>query len=218
MNMKLDNRFHKLEVAMRQVQADIKDIKKMAGKETQDRIEALEEFATYADNLLTQLNHALPDTPEPKLKQLDQSVFDGLDEKWRFAAVNEAGEAFRFAKEPKLSDSFMGAWVVRGLFHLEGAGTGYDTTNWQNSLIERDKVELTGSDLTEQIMKNQKYQAAFVSDESDKDALNSQRTALIDNVYMSDRDYRFRAELNGYRYAIPINNQGEPLTQSDVDL
>lgn len=38
MNMQLDNRFHKLEVAMRQVQADIKDIKKMAGKETQNSL------------------------------------------------------------------------------------------------------------------------------------------------------------------------------------
>ena len=152
---------------------------------------------------------------EPKPKQLDQSVFDGLDAKWRFAAVVADGRAFVFDTKPDLMSC---EWDVCLYKTCRFIDHGYDTSNWQNSLIERDKVELTGSDLTEQIMKNQKYQAAFVSDESDKDALNSQRTALIDNVYMSDRDYRFRAELNGYRYAIPINNQGEPLTATDVGL
>ena len=150
---------------------------------------------------------------EPQLKQLDQSVFDGLDEKWRFAARCLSGKAIATESEPRI--------VLNG-YYCDGGylliGEGYDTSNWRNSLIERERKELTGSDLTEQIMKNQKYQAAFVSDESEQDALNSQRTALIDNVYMSDRDYRFRAELNGYRYAVPINNQGEPLTASEVGL
>ena len=34
---------------------------KITKKELLKRIEALEEFSTYADNMLTELNHALPD-------------------------------------------------------------------------------------------------------------------------------------------------------------
>ena len=37
---------------------------------------------------------------EPKLKQLDQSVFDGLDEKWRFAAVDKCGEVAVYLVKP----------------------------------------------------------------------------------------------------------------------
>lgn len=167
-------------------------------------------------------------TEEPKLKQLDQSVFDGLDAKWRFAAVPADGRALYFSKRPHDSNDITGHFIFIGDYKAGLCGEGYDTSNWQNSLIERDiakellevdlSSELTGSDLTEQIMKSQKYQPAFVSDKSEQDAINSQRTALIDNVYVSDRDYRFRAELNGHRYAVSINNQGEPLTQSDVGL
>ena len=76
---------------------------KVTKKELARKVKELERFVDYADNLLTQLNHALPepleikhwrdeqadhdeviailDSKEPKLKQLDQSVFDGLDEK-----------------------------------------------------------------------------------------------------------------------------------------
>ncbi|MGM8938483.1 hypothetical protein ACS8E2_07270 [Psychrobacter glaciei] len=81
-----------------------------------------------------------------------------------------------------------------------------------------EKVELTGSDLTAQIMIGQRYQAAFVSDKSEDDALKHKRTALIDNVYKNGINERFRAGLTGWIYAIPINNQGEPLTATDVGL
>lgn len=159
---------------------------------------------------------------EPQLKQLDQSIFNGLDKKWRFAMVSSVGIPFVYDYKPSGKRHFVSDKNAQLMINLGKVMRideyDYDTTDWQNSLIERDKVELMGSDLTEQIMKNQKYQPAFVSDESEQDALNSQRTALIDNVYMSDRDYRFRAELAGYRYAVAINNQGEPLTQSEAGL
>ena len=96
---------------------------KITKKELLKRLEALEAWSKGADDMLTELNHALPD-PEydakceenavaaeeslarhavrlglvkPKLKQLDQSVFDGQDEKWRFAAVDADGKAHRLS-------------------------------------------------------------------------------------------------------------------------
>lgn len=104
------------------------------------QLEALEEFATYADNMLTELNHALPD-PEydakceaavagveasldrhrerlglnkPQLKQLDQSIFNGLDEKWRFAAVVADGRAMYFNKRPYDASEEVGFFVFTG--------------------------------------------------------------------------------------------------------
>ncbi len=66
--------------------------------------------------------------PEPQLKQLDQSVFDGLDERWVAASVEENGIVRLYlSNENNPYDCE---------YHL--AGTKYDTTDWQNSLIERD--------------------------------------------------------------------------------
>ena len=213
---------------------------KITKKELQQEINILQSKNITNRNLIFRINRALASInidimddefdvePEPKLKQLDQSVFDGLDEKWRFAVVDANGRALKLTGELEFRGGLYQNKDKSEHIEMKVIGTGYDTSNWQNSLIERDiakellevdlSSELTGSDLTEQIMKSQKYQPAFVSDESEQDALNSQRTALIDNVYMSDRDYRFRAELNGHRYAVPINNQGEPLTAADAGL
>lgn len=67
------------------------------------------------------------------LKQLDQSIFDGLDERWKFAAICFSGKAIATKTEPKI--------VSDGYYCEDGyllMGKGYDTSNWQDSLIERD--------------------------------------------------------------------------------
>ena len=185
-----------------------------------DRITHLELQVGWLTNVVHELRGTENLEFEPHdsaLKKLTQSIFDGLDEKWRFAAVNEAGEVFRFSKEPKLSDSFIGAWVVRGLFNLEGAGTGYDTSNWQNSLIERDTAkELTGSDLARAMLaRGDKYVMCAIGDVSDADALDSM---VVDNAMSSNEDWFDCLDGRLWRYAVPINNQGEPLTQAEVGL
>src|SRR5699024_6811852 len=91
---------------------------------------------------------------EPQLKQLNQSVFDGLGEKWRWAATDRNGRAFLFSRKPTASNI---EWYAKSVFDYEKIGTDYDASNWQNSLIERDTAkellevdlssELTGSDL-----------------------------------------------------------------------
>ena len=177
-----------------------------------------------ANNAIFRMQCALSSGKElaerkPQLKQLDQSVFDGLDEKWRFAAVNEAGEVFRFTKEPKLSNSFIGAWVVRGLFNLERAGVGYDASNWQNSLIERDIAkELLDVDLSSELTGSELCKAMLARGD----------TRIMCKVYDIDRQHdithviraysegKFHTKANRWTYAVPINNQGEPLTASEA--
>lgn len=190
---------------------------KVTKRELLRRIEALEEWRDYADEMLTDLNHALPD-PEhdakcaenavaveesldrhavrlglkkPKLKQLDQSVFDGLDEQWQWAAFGNDGCRHVYLEKPRCG------------------------SYWEHSLIKRESKELTGSDLALELLKNQRYIIASVSDKSDADAIECGNNKLI---HKSSEDI-FTDDMGGiYCWAVALNNQGEPLTAADVGL
>ena len=145
--------------------------------------------------------------PQPQLKQLDQSIFNGLDEKWRFAGVDgERGIVTVFDLRPIPSScnnyhTNTGEGNYKDLYEL----TGYDTTNWQNSLIERDKVELTGSELCKAMLdRGDKY---VMCKSSDNDFI------VISGTY---DDGCFVSSSNEYEYVTPINNHGEPLTASEA--
>lgn len=128
------------------------------------KIKKMDKALTYLDELTTELNHALPD-PEydaqceenaiaveeslarhavrlglvkPKLKQLDQSVFDGQLKEWRFLAVDFDGETNFFESTPKVSN-IDGRWYNQ-VGDIKLCGLKFDTTDWQNSLIEREDI------------------------------------------------------------------------------
>ena len=236
----------------RQLAALITLVKMKGYNEVNQRIEALEEFATYADNMLTELNHALPDHEydakceaqeadvdasldghrerlglnKPQLKQLDQSIFNGLDEKWRFAAVVADGRAMYFNKRPYDASEEVGFFVFTGDYRSKFAGENYDTSNWQKSLIERDiakellevdlSSELTGSDLCRAMLaRGDKYVMCLVSDSSQEDTLLDGYSAAISSITYNECFYGYDFT---WLYATPINNQGEPLTASEVGL
>ena len=151
---------------------------------------------------------------QTKTKQLDQSVFDGLDEKWRFAAVDLDGESWVYREQPK---------IVKGDDRWSASntppnriGTGYDTSNWQNSLIEREKKEPTGSELCRAMLgRSNEYVMCLVGDECEESAKNSERVRVICS---RGADYFDDTTEGMWYFAIPINNQGEPLTASEVGL
>ncbi len=162
--------------------------------------------------------------PEPQLKQLDQSVFDGLDEKWRFAAVDGCtGRAYVYEQKPHIMHIKRQYWRIDGgLQHI--VGDNYDTSNWQNSLIERDiakellevdlSSELTGSDLARAMLaRGDKYISGFGHHHSDALALQSK---FADTV--SKHTQCFQSSQNAWDYFVPINNQGEPLTAAEAGL
>lgn len=168
------------------------------------------------------------DEPKPQLKQLDQSVFNGLDEKWRFAMVSSVGIPFVYDYKPTgkrhfLSDSSAQLMVNLGKV-MRIDEYDYDASNWQNSLIERDIAkellevdlsELTGSELCRAMINKNDWVLAYVSDENDATAEFHQRPAIVTGATI---DGRFKCGEITWRFAVPINNQGEPLTQSDVGL
>lgn len=164
---------------------------------------------------------------QPTLKTLDQSVFDGLDEKWRFAAVDADGSAngFDVRVYPRGGDKY-------GLFAYADdyansddnsirLGEGYDASNWQNSLIEREKKELTGSELCKAMLaRGDKYVMCGVSDVDDSDAANHEDDDFLAEAVtdFDNKDGLFGTDSMRWIYAVPINNQGEPLTASEVGL
>lgn len=77
-----------------------------------------------------------PESTEPK--RLTQAVFDGLPIEYRWAAISSDGRAHAHKCTPKGATE-ASWWCVRGCA-VYLIGDGCDTTNWQNSLIERQDV------------------------------------------------------------------------------
>ena len=139
---------------------------KITKRELLRRLEALEEWASGADNMLTELNHALPD-PE-------------YDAKCEAVADIEAS-------------------LDR---HCERLGLN--------------KSELTGSDLCRAMLdKGFEYVMCLVGDECEESASNSE---VVRVVCSHGADYFDDTTEDMWYFAIPINNQGEPLTASEVGL
>lgn len=78
---------------------------------------------------------------KPELKQLVQWVFEGRDEKFQSAAVDRDGSAFLY--QDKKSELKLGElkkhFVPRGLNYVQIDGV-FDTTNWQDSAIDRETI------------------------------------------------------------------------------
>ncbi|MGP5535334.1 hypothetical protein ACTXMF_12210 [Psychrobacter celer] len=144
---------------------------KITKSELLRRIEALEEWASGADEMLTELNHALPD-PE----------YDAMCEENAVA----------------VEDSLDRRAARLGLKNPELTGSGYYHSRIASKLLER----------------GQKLVMCFVSNVSESDALNEKTIEVITSVDAEFND----ADDYGWQFVVPINNQGEPLTQAEVGL
>lgn len=165
---------------------------------------------------------------KPQLKQLDQSVFNNMHERWKFAAVDQNAETNLFEEKPVISSC--GNYWVNASGAFKRSVLHFNNSNWQNSLIERDiakelleidlSSDLTGSDyyysklVRERLENSQKSVLCFVSNVSEADAIDDCYIQVITSV---DTEFNDKGGY-GWQYAIPINNQGEPLTSSDVGL
>lgn len=156
-------------------------------------------------------------------QQLDQSIFDGLDEIWKFVAVDANGDAYLFGTCPE-KDLEMQQWDIHYTQDCSGIDGTFDSTDWKNSLIERDTAkellevdlssELTGSELCRAMLaRGDKYISGFGHHQSDDGAVYS---TFADTV--TRYSHCFHSAQNSWDYFVPINNQGEPLTAKDVGL
>lgn len=197
-----------------------------------DLLNMIQEQNNVIDSLIHQVNCHHKDIvrlesiiePEPQLKQLTQSVFDGLEEKWRFAAVDSDGGVWVYLRKPINDDT--GFYLA--INERNYIGENYDTSNWRNSLIERDDIakklaevdlssELTGSELCKAMLaRGDKYVLCYASDLSDKYAVENR--GRINLMTHTDGDGIFSNRAR-WRNAVPINQRtGEPLTAAEVGL
>lgn len=157
---------------------------------------------------------------EPKLKQLDQSIFNGLDKKWRFAMVSSVGIPFVYDYKPTGKRHFISDKNAQLMINLGKVMRideyDYDTTDWQNSLIER--KELTGSDLARAMLERGDSSILVRLGLRADDVNGSGRLAIVTKMTGSSFVIITDQPLHNCQYVVPINNQGEPLTQSEAGL
>lgn len=165
---------------------------------------------------------------EPQPKQLNQSIFNGLDEKWRFAAVDGCtGRAYVYEQKPHFFHGKDYWRIHEGLQRI--IGHDYDASNWQNSLIERDiakellevdlSSELTGSDLCRKMLaRGDSRVVCLVSNISDNQAVDyREHTLLIEGFAILSGFWDSRG--TDYKHAVPVSPAtNEPLTAADAGL
>lgn len=154
------------------------------------------------------------DKAKPKLKQLDQSVFEGLDKKWQFAAVDKDGSASYYDGIPDIrNDQFIYWDTPNGAGQSHRLDGTYNAKNWLDSLIEREAEGLTGSNLTRALKKERDWVLAYVSNENDVTAEFHRHavvvTGITDNGDFICSDAR-------WRHAVPVNHNGKILTAKEV--
>lgn len=177
-----------------------------------ERIQILENRLNIQSKLLDKIITKLELDNEPQLKQLDQSVFNGLEDMWLYAATDKSGSTWIYSHKPDRDSNY---WYVDKPVGRE-IGEGYDTTNWQTSLIKRETTELTGSELCKAMLaRGDQYVMCIVSDECEESAKSHERIRVI---YSYGADYFEDTSYDMWYFAAPINNHGEPLTSSDVGL
>ena len=122
------------------------------------------------ENFTTELSGNSGELPEPK--QLDQSVFDGLPPEYRWAAISSDGRAHAHKCTPKGATE-ASWWCVRGCA-VYLIGEGYDTTDWQNSLIERETVN--------PVSEQKQDDATCPSSDRDQPKAKSDYSPVFDNI------------------------------------
>ena len=180
-----------------------------------EKIQILENRLNIQSKLLDKIITKLElDNEQEGLKQLDQSAFDHpyVDDRFKYVALNADGQAVFFESKPVISDC-LDIWVVHTGSILPML-KGYDASNWQTFLIERETIELTGSELCKAMLaRGDKYVSGFGHHQSDDGAVYS---TFADTV--TRYSHCFHSAQNSWDYFVPINNHGKPLTSSDVGL
>lgn len=162
--------------------------------------------------------------PEPQLKQLDQSAFDHpyATDRFKYVALNADGQAVFFESKPVISNC-LDIWVVH-TGSVMPMLKGYNTSNWQNSLIERDTAkellevdlssELTGSELVRAMLERGDRCVMCMVANNEANMFLATRPVVVHGC----TDSGFISVAGCYSFAVAVNNQGEPLTAAEAGL
>ena len=98
---------------------------------------------SHADGLLAAMQaEAANDAPQPELKELGQWVFEGQDEKWKSAAINSDGRAFRHNLPSSHVYFHKGVWRSNCFdqHEIELIDGAFDTSDFLPIQIDRETV------------------------------------------------------------------------------
>ena len=174
------------------------------------------------DGVLKNYKGASIDRCEPagNGKQLDQSVFDGLDEKWRFAAVDKCGEVWFSTHRTQPSSSGTHLSSEPNADSMQ-ARDYYDASNWQNSLIERDALqdkEPRGSELVKKMLKaGHEYLPCAVSDVESL-ALTAPLKVVIIKRWLDQKGVFMDGTGTEWNYAVPVRTRGKEILAHEADI
>lgn len=160
-------------------------------------------------NSLTVRQNATVTNTKPEL--LTQEIFEGIDPKFKYAAIQETGLLMYFVDEPQLRSSLW-LWGSGTVFTAQD---GYPTTKWSESLIKR--VPLQGSELVKAMLaRGDTHIMCMVTENAcvplSRRILDVVREFKDGNFIVGhDKDRK-------WSIAVPINNKQEELTAADVGL
>ena len=179
-----------------------------------NKMDVMQKQIDGMDMLLTELNPDIPNAIR-KIKTLDQSVFNGEEEKWQWASFDKDGSVHKYEKEPFVSLD-MDCWGNEGRTSFERIQGLEAVGRWEKSLIERESVELTGSDLTRAMfLRGDKYVMCVVSDKGDEFAIINPCATVVSRLSSYGS---FHTDEYKWTYAVAIDNNGKPLTAKQVGL
>lgn len=163
------------------------------------------------DTLQKALDTVLERNPQlveqDKPKMLDQSVFEGQDEKFRFAVSNHRGLVLLSCTKPKQHHVLSG-WHFDSSCRFKALFDRYvDGSNWQNSLIEREAKPLSGNERIKKLLERQKLVMIAASDLSYDDAASEDGYRCV-CVAVSSDEYGVETDDACWAYGIPIDNNG----------
>lgn len=183
-----------------------------------DHNKLLNQFAELVRNLkaLNVIPQEVCPTYTSKSKQLDHSVFNGLDDIWKFAAVDAHGDAYIFGECPE-KDLELQQWDIHYTKECSSIDGVFDSTDWENSLIKRKEKTPTGNDICIHLLStNSRIVMCHVSDASEHQANLNEIVTIINGT---DSNGLFTTtDVDSWKYVVPVNNMGEPLTAKDVGL
>lgn len=178
-----------------------------------EKIQLLEHRLNTHSELLERIISKLEFDNEPQLKKLDCNVFNGLDSKWKYAAVDANGEAHLYTHHIT-PDNVEFTYCDDLVVDCQAIGTDYDVIDWKNSLIKRETNELTGSELCKAMLANgDRYVMCLVSDISEESVRHE---GIVRVIYSYGADYFEDTSYDMWYFATPINSNGEPLTSKEV--
>ena len=146
-----------------------------------------------------------------KFKKLDQSIFNDAPPHLRWAAIEEDGSVYLFAKKPFID---LCKWAA-GTDEVEVyIGTEYDASDWQNSLIERESKELTGSALAKDYFKRGCCPRVCFVGEDDDECLSDLMVAMVIG-YVEGKGFETSYH-DFFPCAAMVNSYGDELEASEV--